>query len=327
MSCQANVRSDDYYQVLGVDKKATEAEIAKAYKKLALKHHPDKGGAEEDFKKISEAYSILNDAEKRKLYDLGGKDALNGGAVAPDGYPGGCAGGSQMSAEQAEMLFRAMFGGGGMVQGGPGGINFNLGDLLGGMDGMGGMGGMGGMPGMSGYRTGSRNGNRNRPPPPYVILPGATVVVRNLAKQPEHNGKTGRILRFDDSRGRYDVELAEGSAVLALRPQNLTQQCSLEVAGLETKPELNGSKGDIFKYDEDTGRYMVLMQNPPVACALHRKNCVFKEGTRIVLTELSAEKFNGQMAHIVSVDRVAGRYTVQCQSGSQIRVKYENVLC
>jgi len=297
--------------------------IAKAYKKLALKHHPDKGGAEEDFKRISEAYSILNDAEKRKLYDLGGKDALNGGAGAPDGHPGGYAGGSQMSAEQAEMLFKAMFGGGGVAQGGLGGISFNLGGLLGGMggmDGMGGMGGIGGIPGMS-------NGSRHRPPPPYVILPGTTVVVRNLAKQREHNGKTGRILRFDESKGRYDVELVEGSAVLALRAQNLTQQCNLEVAGLETKPELNASNGDIFNYDDDTGRYMVLMQNPAVACALHRKNCVFKEGTRIVLTELSAEKFNGQMAHIVSVDRVAGRYTVQCKSGNQIKVKYENVLC
>merc|ERR1719230_2426857 len=152
------------------------------------------------------------------------------------------------------------------------------------MDGIGGTGGMGGMPGMSdfmsGYRTSSRNGNRHRPAPPYVILPGTTVVVRNLAKQPEHNGKTGHILRFDDSKGRYDVELAEESAVLALRPQNLTQQCSLEVAGLETKPELNGSNCDIFNYDDDTGRYMVLMQNPPTALGIHRKNCVFREGTR-----------------------------------------------
>merc|ERR1719310_2025561 len=131
------------------------------------------------------------------------------------------------------MLFKAMFGGDGMAQGNAGGIK--LGDLLGGMGGgLFGVGGMGGMPAMSGQggRTGGYNGDRHRPPPPYVILPGTTVVVRNLAKQPEHNGKTGRITRFDESKGRYDVELGEGSAVLALRPQNLTQQCSLEVAGL-----------------------------------------------------------------------------------------------
>merc|ERR1712226_1086379 len=183
---------------------------------------------------------------------------------------------------------------------------------------------MGGMPGVRGS---GRQRNGHRPSPPYVILSGTTVVLHNLAKQPEHNGKTGRVLSFDASKGRYDVQLVEGSAVLALRAQNLTQQCNLEVAGLESKPELNGSTGDIFNYDDDTGRYMVLMQNPPVALGLHRKNCVFKEGTRVVLAELSAEKFNGQMAHIVSVDRPAGRYTVRCQNGSEIKVKYANVCC
>jgi len=66
----------DYYKILGVDKKASEAEIKKAYRKLAMKYHPDhaKGdaGAEEKFKKISEAYAVLSDTEKRKQYDTYG---------------------------------------------------------------------------------------------------------------------------------------------------------------------------------------------------------------------------------------------------------------
>ncbi|MFA5322086.1 MAG: DnaJ C-terminal domain-containing protein [Smithella sp.] len=65
--------AEDYYQVLGVDKKAPADEIKKAYRKLALKWHPDKNpnnkSAEEKFKKISEAYAVLSDAEKRKQYD------------------------------------------------------------------------------------------------------------------------------------------------------------------------------------------------------------------------------------------------------------------
>lgn len=61
----------DYYQVLGVAKNASLEEIKKAYKKLALKHHPDKGGKEEEFKKISVAYSVLSDDTQRKMYDLG----------------------------------------------------------------------------------------------------------------------------------------------------------------------------------------------------------------------------------------------------------------
>lgn len=63
----------DYYQVLGVDKKATQDEIKKAYRKLALKYHPDKNpgnkNAEEKFKEISEANEVLADPEKRKQYD------------------------------------------------------------------------------------------------------------------------------------------------------------------------------------------------------------------------------------------------------------------
>ena len=62
----------DYYKILGIDKNASKAEIKKAYRKFALKYHPDKNPskeAEEKFKEISEAYAVLYDDEKRKLYD------------------------------------------------------------------------------------------------------------------------------------------------------------------------------------------------------------------------------------------------------------------
>ena len=68
--------ADDYYGILGVAKTASPAEIKKAYRKLALKYHPDKTkgdkALEDKFKKISEAYAVLSDAEKRKQYDTYG---------------------------------------------------------------------------------------------------------------------------------------------------------------------------------------------------------------------------------------------------------------
>ncbi|MFD8147038.1 molecular chaperone DnaJ [Streptomyces sp. NPDC059708] len=106
----------DYYKVLGVPKDATEAEIKKAYRKLAREFHPDanKGdaSAEERFKEISEANDVLGDAKKRKEYDEA----------------------------------RTLFGNGGFRPGpgGGGSFNFDLGDLFGGAQGGGGQGGFGG---------------------------------------------------------------------------------------------------------------------------------------------------------------------------------------
>jgi curved DNA-binding protein len=59
----------DYYEILGVNKTASQDEIKKAYRKLAMKHHPDKGGDEHKFKEISVAYDTLSDAQKRAEYD------------------------------------------------------------------------------------------------------------------------------------------------------------------------------------------------------------------------------------------------------------------
>ena len=62
----------DYYQILGVSKSANEKQIKKAYRKLALKYHPDKNkapDAEAKFKEISEAYEVLSDPKKRKIYN------------------------------------------------------------------------------------------------------------------------------------------------------------------------------------------------------------------------------------------------------------------
>ncbi len=73
----------DFYDVLGVDRSATDSEIKKAYRKLAVKYHPDKNQgnaeAEEKFKEISAAFEVLKDSEKRRKYDQFGHDAFRGG--------------------------------------------------------------------------------------------------------------------------------------------------------------------------------------------------------------------------------------------------------
>ncbi len=82
----------DYYEVLGVSKTATADEIKKAYRKLAIKYHPDKNPgdkeAEEKFKEAAEAYDVLSNEEKRQKYDQFGH------SMGPQGFPGGGGGGA-----------------------------------------------------------------------------------------------------------------------------------------------------------------------------------------------------------------------------------------
>ncbi|MFI8963445.1 molecular chaperone DnaJ [Streptomyces sp. NPDC053493] len=162
----------DYYKVLGVPKDATDADIKKAYRKLARENHPDanKGdtGAEARFKEISEANDVLGDPKKRKEYD----DA------------------------------RALFGNGGFRAGGPGAggsFNFDLGDLFGGAQG--GPGGAGGFGGGLGdvfgglFNRGGGAGTRTQPRRGQDIesevtlsfteaIEGATVPLRMSSQQP-----------------------------------------------------------------------------------------------------------------------------------------------
>ena len=78
----------DYYEVLGVPKDADAKVLKKAFRKLALQYHPDRNPdnpeAEESFKRVSEAYDVLSDKDKKRTYDQFGKDGLKGG-----GGPGG----------------------------------------------------------------------------------------------------------------------------------------------------------------------------------------------------------------------------------------------
>lgn len=100
----------DYYEILGVDRKASGSDVKRAYRKLALKYHPDKNPddskAEEKFKEAAEAYEVLQDDQKRAQYDRFGHDGLKGG-----GGPGG-AGFGGMNMEDIFSQFGDIFGGG-----------------------------------------------------------------------------------------------------------------------------------------------------------------------------------------------------------------------
>jgi DnaJ family protein B protein 4 len=157
----------DFYEILGVPRNADNDAIKRAYKKLALKYHPDKNpgdpAAEQKFKEVAEACEILSDEQKRKIYDQYGEDGLKGGVPPeggmPGGFPGGFPGGAQTfhfggqgggQHVDPREFFSFMFGG------------EDLGSMFGNM---GGMGGMGGMPGMG--ARGARGKRHSAKPPNF----------------------------------------------------------------------------------------------------------------------------------------------------------------
>lgn len=114
----------DYYEVLGLGRDASEKDIKKAYRRLAMKYHPDRNpddaGAEEKFKEASEAAEVLTDSEKRATYDQFGHAAFEGGGGA-GGFGGFGGGGSGSFSSIFEDVFGDIFGGsgGGRRQAGP----------------------------------------------------------------------------------------------------------------------------------------------------------------------------------------------------------------
>jgi len=148
--------SKSHYATLGVSKTANPSEIKKAYRKLALQHHPDKGGDEAKFKEISSAYEILSDEKKRSLYDQYGE-------TIPNSASGGSPFGTGSDMPQSEFFTftqQQQPQGFGSTPFGASGVNLDLGELLRSM-----------MMGSSGpQRPPSRHGGRHgvRPQPYFT---------------------------------------------------------------------------------------------------------------------------------------------------------------
>lgn len=105
----------DYYEVLGVGKDASADEIKKAFRRLAVEHHPDRGGNEEKFKELNEAYEVLKDSSKRQRYDQFGHAGVGGNGAGP-GFGGFGGQGQEMHFDFGDLglgdIFGSFFGGG-----------------------------------------------------------------------------------------------------------------------------------------------------------------------------------------------------------------------
>ena len=118
--CKIILEKKDYYDILGVDKTADESQIKKAYRKLAIKFHPDKNkakSAEEAFKKVNQAFCVLSDKNKRKNYDMFGTEEGPGLSTMPEDFN---------PFDIFEQFFQDLGGSGGFHRGSSGGTRFSF---------------------------------------------------------------------------------------------------------------------------------------------------------------------------------------------------------
>ncbi|XP_073693802.1 dnaJ homolog subfamily B member 1a [Garra rufa] len=157
----------DYYRILGIEKGASDEEIKKAYRKQALRFHPDKNksaGAEDKFKEIAEAYDVLSDAKKKDIYDRYGEDGLKGHAG------GGSNGPSYTFHGDPHAMFAEFFGGRSpfdhfFASAGGADDNMDIDDPFAAF----GMGGMGGFPRSFKSRVGGAHRGREKKKDPPVV--------------------------------------------------------------------------------------------------------------------------------------------------------------
>ncbi|KAL3939661.1 MAG: hypothetical protein SGBAC_005662 [Bacillariaceae sp.] len=299
-----NLRSDDYYQILGVPRGADDGAIRKAYKKLAVKWHPDKNPGDEEattnFQKISEAYATLTDEKKRRLYDQYGKEAANqsdqmddshmghGGGM-PFGFGGGHSHGGHgghggMSQEDAARIFAQFFGGG---------------DPFGG--GMGGMGGMGG--GGPGIRIGGGGGGRRGSSQGMHGDPFASMFGGGGMGGMPMGGGAG----FGGGRSSFPSAMPQRPR--EKRYDAIPDGTVVSLKGLVSKPEKNGDRGEVQQYDPRTGRYIVVLEDTEETMKVKPSNLLQHVHVKLHGLE-SKPEWNGEKATIIAWDAKNERYNV-----------------
>ena len=198
--------SEDYYKLLGVKKDASEGEIKKAYRKLAMKYHPDhtKGdkSAEDKFKKISEAYAVLSNKEKRKEYDTFGSEGFHQRFSQEDIFRG---------FDFGDIFKEFGFGGGDFSGGRPGGTRFSFG-------------------GGSGFNFG---GGRQQ-----AHVKGSDLVYELPLTLREVANGTSKIITFQHQGGSENLTVKI--------PPGLTSGKKLRLAGKGSPSPYGGPAGDLY---------------------------------------------------------------------------------
>jgi len=297
-----NLNSEDYYEILGCPKTASDGDLKKAYRKLAVKWHPDKNPdnaeATKNFQKISEAYATLSDEKKRKLYDQYGKEGADAadhmgdmptGGAGFHGFPGGGRGGTHhMSPEEAQAFFSDIFGGsdlfgafGGGMGGGRGGssrVQFSSSGFPGG-----GMGGMGGMDPFSAMFGGMGGGGMH-----MGGMPGAGMHMGGMPGAGMHFGGAPQ----------------QTQSYNTIRPGTV-----VSLKGLVNAPERNGDQGVVKAYNPENGRYIIVLEESDETMSVKASNLL--QHVHVKIHDVKSQpELNGKTGTIVTWVDSKERYNI-----------------
>ncbi|XP_074270609.1 uncharacterized protein LOC141594491 [Silene latifolia] len=301
----------DYYKILQVDRNAKEDDLKKAYRKLAMKWHPDKNPnnkkeAEAKFKQISEAYDVLSDPQKRAVYDQYGEEGLKGQVPPPGaGYPGGSDGGSgftsfRFNTRSADDIFSEFFGFSSPFGGGPGEMGGSRG---GGPSGF----GRGGMFGDDIFHQFSRGGGGGGAE--ASSMPRKAAAIERTLPCSLEDLYRGTTKKMKISR---DVVDASG------RPTTVE-----EILTIDIKP--GWKKGTKITYPEKGNEHRGIIPSDLVFIIDEKPHTVFKrDGNDLVITQKISlvESLTGYTAQITTLD---GR-TLTVPINSVISPSYEEVV-
>ena len=311
-----DLSADCYYKNLGLSKGTSDQEIKSAYRKLALKYHPDKNNdnpdrAAENFKKVSEAYDCLSDKNKREIYDTYGKRGLEGGSCGSGGF-----GGAHFI--NPDDIFRQFFA-----------SNGGFGDDFGGF------GGGGFQFGGDGFGGHSRPRPKKRPvypAGPNVIAKNTSVSVHSLQSASQYNGMEGKLIGFDATKERYQVSFGDDEeGAISIKPSNFVQLVNhVKLRDVSSKPMLNGCMGNIIGFHND--RFHVKLAGAETGSSsavvgVPLANLQLPAETRVHIHSLSgAPQYNGTTGRVISFIEADSRYLVELTGHKQLKLKSDNIM-
>jgi curved DNA-binding protein CbpA len=311
---QPNLNTDEYYTILGCDRNASDAALKKAYRKLAVKWHPDKNPDNEqatrNFQKISEAYATLSDPQKRKLYDQYGKEGADAADNMPSGgFPGGAGGfpggmhfgggmpgGHSMSPDDAQKFFSQMFGG-----------DDPFGGIFGGA--MGGNGaGRGGMPNVQ-FQT-SMNGMPGG-------MGGMHAGMDPFAQMFAGGGMPGMNMMGGSGRGMPGMPGMPARAQQQQRYDTISPGTVVSLVGLVNASDKNGDRGVIKQYSPHNARYVVTLEDDGAEMSVKASNLLQHVHVRIHDIEKQPE-LNGKTGTILTWIPSKERYNIHVSALKKI---------